>query len=73
MSSGRGVYNEIIDDISVLLFPASVLKKVYQDTGPRVGHTCHRLGSRTMPTPVNTARLAWEIMGDGVSAMSHLI
>lgn len=79
MYGGRGANNVFFDDIWVLSLPAFVWEKVYQGTSPRGGHTCHRVGSRTMITIGGTSNTDynfppcdWETKGVGVFDMTDL-
>lgn len=47
---GRGPGQEYFDDIHVLSLPSFTWTKLYEGNNTRFGHTCHRVGSRTMLT-----------------------
>ena len=77
MYGGRGVGNIYLDDIWVLSLPGFVWVKIYEGNAPRAGHTCHRVGSRTLITVGGTANshygtppCDWERKGVGVLDMS---
>ena len=77
--STNGTADTYLDDIWVLSLPSFIWTKVYEGTSPRFGHTCHRVGTRTMIT-VGGARnedysklpCDWEYKGVGVLDMSDV-
>lgn len=80
MYGGRGMNgttNEFYDEIWVLSLPSFTWIRIYQGSSPRYGHTCHRVGTRTMLTvggaensKLNQAPCDWETKGVGVFDMS---
>lgn len=79
MYGGRGVDDQFLDDIWVLSLPGFIWEKIYEGTAPRAGHTCHRVGPRTMITVGGTANTNygstscdWEVMGVGVLEISDV-
>ncbi|KAL6715932.1 hypothetical protein ACLMJK_006894 [Lecanora helva] len=76
---GRGPDDVFFDDVWVLSLPGFVWTKIYQGNSPRAGHTCHRVGSRTMITVGGTANTDygsppcdWETKGVGVFEISDV-
>ena len=82
MYGGRGLNgtaNVFFDEIWVLSIPSFTWTKIYQGTSPRYGHTCHRVGTRTMLTvggaeniKYNQTPCDWETKGVGVFDMTDL-
>lgn len=63
----------------VLSIPGFVWTKIYQGTALRAGHSCHKVGYRTMITVGGTANSEygsppcdWETKGVGVFEISDL-
>ena len=76
---GRGA-DAFFDDIWVLSIPSFTWTKIYQGESPRFGHSCHRVGNRTMITVGGATNddwddppCDWETKGVGVFDLSDLI
>ncbi|KAL9125788.1 MAG: hypothetical protein Q9217_005056 [Psora testacea] len=82
MYGGRGANgteNVFYDDIWVLSIPSFIWTKINQGSSPRYGHTCHRVGTRTMITVGGASNMRydeqpcdWETKGVGVLDMSDV-
>ena len=79
MYGGRGAGDQYLDDMWVLSLPGFVWVNIYQGNSPRAGHTCHRVGPRTLITVGGTANsnygsppCDWETKGVGVLDMSEV-
>ena len=82
MYGGRGLNGSkpvFYDEIWVLSLPSFTWIKIYSGTSPRYGHSCHRVGERTLITVggaenTNYTNLPcdWETRGVGVYDLSTL-
>ena len=80
MYGGRGMNGTtdvFYDEVWVLSLPSFTWTNVYQGSSPRYGHSCHRVGTRTMLTvggaansKLNQTPCDWETKGVGVFDMS---
>ncbi|KAL9103417.1 MAG: hypothetical protein Q9163_001519 [Psora crenata] len=78
--SSNGTGDIFYDDIWVLSIPSFTWTKIYQGISPRYGHTCHRVGARTMITVGGASNnrydelpCDWEVKGVGVFDISKAI
>ena len=78
--SSNGTEDLYLDDVWVLSIPSFTWTILYNGTAPRFGHTCHRVGERTMITVGGASNMNytelpcdWEYKGVGVLDMSEVI